>query len=265
MKVRSRRSEQQKILQTAKRFLHDRQWSTVQNAGISPNKPVQLREETPIPSAQVEEDIVETVKSLLATWIADVRIPADHVNKLLPILRILEERLPKTCKTLCHTPKSSTILEMENGQYLHIGVERNLINFLTKNKITPKNIKFDVGIDGVGLAISSSIQLWPIMINVVGFKEVMLVGCFIGDEKPENVDTFLTPFVEEMLNLLETGVTYNEINFILSIRAFVMDAPARAFIMDTMLYSGFHSCTKCVINGVTHCKKRVFPGVGFEL
>lgn len=194
------------------------------------------------------------------------------VDSLLKILQKRIPELPKTCRTLLRTPKNAyeNITSMCNGYYLHVGLRRMLEMFLNYHEIKSTKLIIDVGIDGTPSTNSSDTELWPIMVNAVGFNEVLLVGCYFGHGKPkdenDSPNEFLAPFVEETLEILQTGgiICGNEL-FELHFRAFVMDAPARAFVMNTILHSGYHSCTKCVVEGIRISNRIIFHGIDYQL
>lgn len=221
-------------------------------------------------SSDCNEDI--EIKREIASWVVNTGTPALHVDSLLRILQKKIMGLPTTCKTLLRTPKNAyeKITPMCSGYYLHVGLQHMLETFLSKHKIKSRKIIMDVGIDGTPSTNSSDTELWPIMVNVVGYNEVLLIGCYFGPGKPKDDDEssneFLTPFVTEVSEILnEGGITYEGQVYELEFRAFVMDAPARAFIMNTILYTGYHSCTKCVIVGKRIANRMVFHGSGHKL
>lgn len=211
-------------------------------------------------------------KKEIASWVVNTGTPAMDVDSLLRIIKQKIPELPKTCKTLLQTPKNAyeNVTSMCSGQYLHIGLQHMLATFLSKHKISSKKIILDVGIDGTPSTDSSDTELWPIMVNVVGFDEVLLVGSYFGPGKPNDdkhsSDEFLKPFVTEVLEILKTGgILYENDLYEIHFRAFVMDAPARAFIMGTILCTGYHSCTKCIVDGIRIAKRTVFHGIGHQL
>lgn len=217
-----------------------------------------------------EGDEGDDFEKEIASWVVNSKIGAMHVDSLLRIIKKKVPEMPVTCRTLLNTPKNAyeNIIPMCNGNYLHIGLQNMLTMFLSKHKIGSKKLVIDVGIDGTPSTNSSDTELWPIMINVVGFDEVLLVGSYFGPGKPKDdnksSEEFLKPFVTETLEIFETGgITYENDIYELHFRAFVMDAPARAFIMNTMLYTGYQSCTKCIIDGIRIANRTVFHGVGY--
>lgn len=189
------------------------------------------------------------------------KVPAMYVDTLLPILRKKDSSLPKCCKTLVKPPKSSNIVPMDNGNFLTIGI-RNELEKLLKSGVKVKNecIAVDIFADGVGVAKSSTSALWPICIRVVEADEILLTHLFHGMSKPKNVNNFLRPFVDEF-NELKDGFELNGTTYTLCVRSIIADIPARQFLLDTMLYSGYNSCT---VHGVRVLNRTTYPGVDFE-
>lgn len=218
-----------------------------------------------------QEENFDFIKEI-ASWVVNSNTSAMHVDSLLRIVQRKVPELAICCKTLLQTPKNAyeDIVPMCNGLYLHIGLKKMLTMFLSKNKLNSKKIIIDVGIDGTPTTKSSDTELWPIMVNVVGFEDVLLVGSYFGSGKPSDEEKssreYLTPFVTEVLEILnDGGIMFENEIYDLEFRAFVMDAPARAFIMNTLMYSGYHSCTKCTIEGMRIANRMIFHGVDHEL
>ena len=87
---------------------------------------------------------------------------------------------------------------MGSGSYLHFGLKHCIEKFLNESEMEHINsVKIDIGIDGVPMSKSSWSQLWPILGNVVGQKEVFVIGAYHGCKKPFCADVFLENFVEE--------------------------------------------------------------------
>lgn len=57
---------------------------------------------------------------------------------------------------------------------------------------------------------------------------VVCIWC--GTSKPNNVNEYLRPFVDELTNILREGVFVNGYKINVLIRCFISDSPARAFI-----------------------------------
>lgn len=204
------------------------------------------------------------LKKALADWVINAKIPAYHVDKLLLILRNIAPGLPKCCKTLCKTPRIANIVEMDYGHYLHVGLEDCLSRFLSNNNFTGDCITIDINTDGVGASKSSASDIWPILVSVVGYEEILMPGAFHGTKKPSNVNNFLKRFVNEF-NELCGGFHYGNKTYSLHIRTVVADVPARTFILDSIGHTGYSSCTKCTIKGERIFNTTCFAGFDFEL
>ncbi|ELU17541.1 hypothetical protein CAPTEDRAFT_30221, partial [Capitella teleta] len=79
----------------------------------------------------------------------------------------------------------------------------------------------------------------------------VLIGLFQGNKKPFPVASYLEDFLNEYRLLKDHGLTFQDKSFGVAIKAFVCDAPARAFLKGTKYHSGFDSCERCIIKGET--------------
>ncbi|XP_058127710.1 uncharacterized protein LOC131291215 [Anopheles ziemanni] len=144
------------------------------------------------------------------------------------------------------------------------------INFLIpRDSRTFLQTPTQVSVDGLPLFKSSATQFWPVLIKVEELPDapVMPVAIFCGQTKPESVEQYLRPFVQEMNILMERGLKFGDKEVHLSISAFIADSPARSYIKSVMGFSAKHGCTKCTILGV-HIKpenKVIFDSVHAEL
>lgn len=58
----------------------------------------------------------------------------------------------------------------------------------------------------------------------------MIIAIWCGNGKPTVLNDFLIPFVDELNEILLNGVLVNEFQIIITVRCFICDTPARAFI-----------------------------------
>lgn len=200
-------------------------------------------------SSESENEIPGDINSQLAEWATKHLISRNALNELLAILGSAIPGLCKDSRTLKSTPKSVVPVEISGGQYIHYGIEDCLTDFLNSNRYDKDEIILDVNIDGLPISKSSKNQVWPILCNVVGTQNVMLIGVFGGNSKPGNFCEFLTPFVEEFKRLLDTGIYFRRKFFNVKIRAFILDAPARSSILKVKNHTGYYCCTKCCQKG----------------
>ena len=223
-----------------------------------------VREEN---NSEIENDDFD---EFLIQWAITHNISHVALSHLLSGLRTAHptfSKLPKCAKTLLRTPKSSVITDMFPGQYCHFGIERGIIQFLSrrKNTVSCSNIQIQIGIDGLPISHSSSNQLWPILGRIIPDDKVFLTGCYFGKSKPADANEFLQQFVEEMSKLINEKIIYNDTTFSLSIHSIICDAPAKSFITLTKGHTGYFSCTKCTIEGDFIANRICFPNFNYQL
>lgn len=59
---------------------------------------------------------------------------------------------------------------------------------------------------------------------------VIVVAIWCGESKPTVLNDFLQPFVTEMIDIINNGISINGFHLKISIRCFVCDTPARSYI-----------------------------------
>nr|XP_049462611.1 uncharacterized protein LOC120952276 isoform X2 [Anopheles coluzzii] len=192
------------------------------------------------------------------------------VNMILGLLRRkLKLCLPADARTLL---KTSTKVGMEiqpilGGQFWYQGIETVIREHF--GEIIPHVDLFSlqVFIDGLPLYKSSARQLWPILFKVEELPDapVMLAGVFCGFTKPDHVEGFLRPLVDEVNKLQSSGLRFGDKTVGVKLHIFIADLPARCFAKATISYVGKHSCHKCTCVGVHEGKKVIFDDVDAAL
>lgn len=217
-----------------------------------------------------EDDAEEIFWRELAILVRKHCFSREAVNELLALLRINgHESLPKTRDTLCRAPRvKNTLRFCKPGNYYHFGVENCLqkcnFSFLSQLDV----VTLDFNIDGLALAKSSKIKIWPIMgafpnkLNVSPF----VVGAYVGYADPACIDDFLFDFVNEMEQLLLNGVKVTPRKLLkpLVVRTYICDAPARAFLTGTFSHLSNVGCGKCNQKCVQILGKRAYRTVRAE-
>lgn len=172
------------------------------------------------------------------------------------LLKIVKKRFdkysvifPDDPRTLLQTPPAVSISKFPGGEYWHNGLE-NCLKKLFANLAEPKTVTLNVNIDGVPLYRSSSVEFWPILANIQEFPQIapMPIGIFCTKSKASiDLDAFLTPFVEELRELMTNGVDINSHKLSVRLRCFVCDSPARAFIKgNSRVWVCINKCIICV-------------------
>jgi hypothetical protein len=155
------------------------------------------------------------------------------------------------------TPKNHEIIDVSGGSYVHLGIKNMLLPFLNKHNaqvyITPNVLKIGINIDGLPIAKSSKSQLWPILISVINFKElpnnVVPIGIFHGFHKPQSIEEFLNPFIVDLLEVIDNGLTINDTFFTLEISNISCVATAEAFLLYVKSHNAYFGCSSCTQKG----------------
>lgn len=104
----------------------------------------------------------------MGSWVSEYHISHTAVDNLLNLLISFGlDWLPMDSRTLMKTPKTVDMLNVSGGQFWYDGVTNNLRRNLSSLKCDTK-ISLNINIDGLPLFDSSSVQLWPILINIHG-------------------------------------------------------------------------------------------------
>ncbi|XP_025407624.1 uncharacterized protein LOC112681595 [Sipha flava] len=215
---------------------------------------------TEITDDQSESD---NIKDFIASWAVQFKIPHTALNGLLSGLKKHKcfQSLPLDARTVLCTPTqiSKTIKTMKPGIYHHFGLISGIKKYALENL---SELKIAVGIDGLPLSKSNGNQFWPILAYIISefsTKKVFPIGIYYGQSKPEDSNEFLSEFVEEANDLITNGISINNVIIKVSISFICCDSPARAFILRVKTHSGFHSCTRCFIDGDYQKNRVCFP------
>lgn len=205
---------------------------------------------------QLSFETDDNIEQALAYWKSHFNITRNAFESLLRILNSKIPNLSKCSKTIMKTPPAA-VVEMNNGYYVHFGFDAGLKKYLNSLEIIPPEICLNCSTDGTSLYNGTKDELWPILSNIVGTNYVFTVGCFTGKEKPKNPDSFMEQFLKELHNLEQYGFDFNNVNIKIKPKAFVFDAPGRAFVLQIKYPTGFSCCTKCTVVGETIAKKKI--------
>ena len=257
---------------------------------------ISVESEDSVPNDSDEEvlhlsnELKEPIKSAqdkIKQWALEFNVSLNATKHLLAILREnYDPTLPTDARTLMKTPlnTSNNIVPCAGGEYYHFGIKETLLLFINQTKKTavpdlsennfnnpfnPRIITMTLNIDGLPLTKSASHILWPILVMFdsdafFDNKSVYTVGLFYGTSKPNNCEEYLLAFSEEFKFLLQNGVTVNDETFLIKLRCFTCDAPARQFLKCIKSHNAYYGCEKCCIKG-EYCSGIVFPQINCEL
>lgn len=219
-----------------------------------------------------EEDVDETLRKELAILVRKHSFSREATNNLLSLFRRNgHSSLPLQRDTLCKAPRHKKVPRIcRPGHYIHFGIQNVLqkcnFSFLSEMEV----VTLDFNMDGLSLSNSSQSKIWPIMAAFPNRLDVspIVVGAYFGYKNPASVDDFLSDFVQEMSYLLQNGVrvTPRKILKPISVRTYICDAPARAFITGTLSHTSNVGCGKCDqrCHRTVGTNKRVYSSVRCE-
>eukprot|EP00111_Clytia_hemisphaerica_P018966 TCONS_00056088-protein len=145
----------------------------------------------------------------LKTWALKNNCTRACVNEMLSIVVDLGYNVPKDRRTLLNTQRTVVQTAMGFGQYIYIGVERRVTKLLSFYD-NLDCIALFVNIDGLPLFKSSTINLWPILIQFHNFKPIS-VAFFCGKSEPP-FNEFMHDFIVQMRHLINNGITFNNVH-----------------------------------------------------
>lgn len=219
---------------------------------------------------------VPTFREKLQNWAVRHRsnMTVELIEDLLKILRTENcyNNLPKSAAGLLKTKSYISIkimksLKNTNGSYAYFGIEEGLKTMVT-NTYTENSIRLLFNIDGLPLYNSSNQQFWPILGLVLHEQyesKPFIIAVYSGDSKPQNVNDFLTDFIQEIKTLVHNGLIIDQKMFRIEIVGFSCDTPARSFIKQCKGHGGYYACERCETRGITNNKKRVYPCMNSRL
>ena len=196
-------------------------------------------------------------KRRLCHWAVDSNVPRESVNKLLRVLKTDPNYsfLPQTYKTLLGTPRKVDVIAVSPGWYHGFCIKDGIVASL--NSVNAKfpfhqstELSLLVGCDGTSVGSSTNSQFWPIIGKLcLDGTEPFDIGFYQGNAKPNDVNSYLKHFCDEMLPLINDGFRYNGCHIKMKIKAFCCDAPACSFIKNVKPCGSYFGCMKCETEG----------------
>lgn len=191
------------------------------------------------------------LRSDLVKWAVKNKVTRTSVDELLLVLHKHGHRLPKDARTLLGTPSEIDVTDLCGDQFLYFGVETGLLKMCSQypNFFSTENeIQLNFNVDGVPLFKSSNVQIWPILCSVKKL-EPFIVALFCGTAKPNSVVEYTASFLTELKELQQHGVEFQNRTLNVKVKAFICDAPARAFLKCIKSHNAYNSCERCTIEG----------------
>lgn len=173
-------------------------------------------------------------ESMLARWTVENDIKHDQLRGLLKLWNeyVPLPALPVDPRTLLETPLKLSVV-IKNDNYWHRGLGNALIAMLKQiNSNVPEDLSLKFNTDGITVLKSSAIECWPILCEISEFPQISpeVVGVYVGRGKPNNIDSYLRNFVDELLDIMQNGFMYNARKINIKVKCFIADSPARALL-----------------------------------
>jgi len=220
-------------------------WNSVVNNGDSSDR----ESESDVKSSESTAGL----KTPLQAWACKYNIPNTAINSLLGILKPYHPELPHDSRTLKRTPTHTSLKDLVNGQYGHLGPKKIILSKLNGGfKSASSEVELDIFFDGVKLFQNVSSEAWPILVRCVNLidSRPAVVGIFYGDGKPNPVEAYLADLIAELKELITDGISFRNFKYKVRVRFYLGDAPARAYIKCTAGHSSKHGCERCDEEGV---------------
>lgn len=179
----------------------------------------------------------EKFRSKFRKWAVEFKITHSALKSLMQIINTSvhigenSNILPDDPRTLLQTPQFVNIMPMCTGEYWHCGLA-NSLKHIFRNLSESIMISLNINIDGLPIFKGSKTVFWPILFKIKEMPhiEAMVIGIYSGPGKCLEVEQYLTPFVDEFIEIMERGITINSHKITVYINCFICDSPARAFV-----------------------------------
>jgi hypothetical protein len=200
-------------------------------------------------------DDPQKLREALKDWVNTYEIRANSVDSLLKLLKDNgHPDLPMSSRTLLKTPRDVDLQRVSDMDYFHFGLQTMICNALRNYSDelleATDTLVLSLNIDGLPLFKSSQCSAWPILGVICNLRPCrpFLITLTVGYGKPSNLD-FIHEAITELNFLLANGLQFCGKKFKIDLKCIVCDAPARAFVKCTKLYSGYYGCDKCTQQG----------------
>lgn len=197
----------------------------------------------------------ENLHICLVKWVNDYQIKHNAVDSLLKILiQSGHPNLPASARSLLKTDRCVPTEVKSGMEYIYFPIKEELLKhfmrYPTAARENTTTLEISLNIDGLPLFKSTNKSIWPILCGIMNLQPVTIfpVALTYGSSKPSDL-LFLQDTVDDLNDLLEHGLHDGERKLAVSVKSIMCDAPARALVKGTKLYSGYYGCDKCAQKG----------------
>lgn len=173
------------------------------------------------------------------------------LDDLLHRLRVVFPLMPLSYKTLFQCQYDFDIVSLQSGDLWYKGIQANLSHLdLGAYLQEMGEIVLDIGMDGVPISKSPPLKFWPILGYLVGSKNrPFIIACYYGSNDPQNSAEYLDKYVNELEVLFRDGFVFEGVTYVVRVRNYILDAPARELVKGCKGHGGYEACEKCTVYG----------------
>lgn len=91
------------------------------------------------------------------------------------------------------------------------------------------------------------------------------VGIFHGSTKPTSVHEFFQPFVDDLCEILQNGISIKTRLFKFKVGHIICDTPAKNFLLNVRAHNAYFGCSSCTQEGEYIRHRMTFPEIDAPL
>ena len=215
-----------------------------------------------------EKHLCLSLREKLKLWAINFCVVQTIVTALLTILKEIFPCLPLHAKHLIKIQNKFTVEKffsensLDNSEFVYIGLAEQLKRIVNVINHSEKILKLQFNMDGLPLFKSGGLEFWPIL-GKINFQpdiyEPFIIAAYNGKGKPSLLSRYLIKFVNEVNDLLDSGIIIDNVSFTIEIMCFICDRPARSFVKNITGHTGYHACERCDQKGTRIDKRTIFP------
>lgn len=202
-----------------------------------------------------QEELEHQVACNFQRYAINSPMSKEHVQAVLKIFKPICPSLPESYKTFINT-EYIEIFKIEplgeEASFVYFEICHQINNIINPDLYSDQSeLEIQVNCNGMPLSEHSVYEFWPIF-GCIFFKHVykpFVIAVYIGKGRPSNLDLFVKKFVDELNDVLETGVELGGKKFVVKFKGFVCNIPARCFLKNIKDHTSFYSCERCIICG----------------
>jgi hypothetical protein len=137
----------------------------------------------------------------LSLLYAAKRLSLSALGEFAKLINSLGHDIPIDQRTILQTTKTPICSET----FKHFSLKKGIVSKLKKGLLNKINrvVKLQINIDRTSVFKTKSVHLWPILCRVTNSVDTQpfVVSIFAGQGKPPNLEEYLRPFLDEILQL----------------------------------------------------------------